>query len=746
MRASRAWAFVIVLQALAACTPSTRGGPKPPPSKPLAELVEAPPVAAKPVDDAAFAEALFAVLRQGAPNQDRQATLAGVIRRQLIHSAERLPTQREQGIASVYGALYLLRLGELQKGWLDDSTDQALSAAQEVVSARGDEGRASAFFSLRKAFLPEGSQAKKDLEDHIAALEAWQRTVSEKPGSAGPTEMAGRAQRRLTAKALLEPTTTSVDTAADSIVRWIEAALAVQQRFRLEGRRISPDEVREALRAVGGGGATMAALYLRYGDALSAYEALSTTSARKVTPDVLLDRVRNAAEMNDASSWAALADLLMRHSDKISHEDAVDTDILQAALFGVSVEAFRKDPSSLAAAQPLAASLVALGMPEALPFVLTEAAQKNQDPVVLSPLLGAVARTILRLEEDDPVTALRVFKASNTLLTVVDTPALKGRLSPSPSRLRLLGAALTSRMGDVTGAKALLTSIIAADPSVDGLRLLAEIARFEGDRKTAISRIEEALTQPELKQERPREIELRLMLSDVIRENGDRDRARTELITALKTAVAIRQTTPPGAATARLERALARVLERLGEEAAANRASSRALASSQGDEAQISASILEALMRTFVDRDLVGARKAARRASEQSLKADDAIYAALWLQFLEKELKVRSDGTAAALLMTVPQNARWSGRLSAWAHGRLPDKDLISAAKTASQKVEATFYIAMAKRANGENVDATLKEVAAAPTFDLLEVQLARDILAGSSHRLTGSLAGISIP
>ena len=35
--------------------------------------------------------------------------------------------------------------------------------------------------------------------------------------------------------------------------------------------------------------------------------------------------------------------------------------------------------------------------------------------------------------------------------------------------------------------------------------------------------------------------------------------------------------------------------------------------------------------------------------------------------------------------------------------------------------------------------DATLKEVAAAPTFDLLEVQLARDILAGSSHRLTQS-------
>ena len=71
---------------------------------------------------------------------------------------------------------------------------------------------------------------------------------------------------------------------------------------------------------------------------------------------------------------------------------------------------------------------------------------------------------------------------------------------------------------------------------------------------------------------------------------------------------------------------------------------------------------------------------------------------------------------------------RGSGRLSGWALGKTSDAALLASAQTASNKVEANFYVAMKKRAGGTPDDAALKAISLAPVLDLLEVDLAREL------------------
>ena len=78
--------------------------------------------------------------------------------------------------------------------------------------------------------------------------------------------------------------------------------------------------------------------------------------------------------------------------------------------------------------------------------------------------------------------------------------------------------------------------------------------------------------------------------------------------------------------------------------------------------------------------------------------------------------------------------------VTAWASGKLSDSDLNTAAQNPSQRVEAAFYTAMARKAVGDPAaEERLRAVAHAPVIDLLEVQLAREMLA---PRVPASLPG----
>ena len=58
------------------------------------------------------------------------------------------------------------------------------------------------------------------------------------------------------------------------------------------------------------------------------------------------------------------------------------------------------------------------------------------------------------------------------------------------------------------------------------------------------------------------------------------------------------------------------------------------------------------------------------------------------------------------------------------------------------QRTEALFCRSLAQRAAGKgtNADVGLREVVSAPTVDLIESQIARELLAGNERRLPGPL------
>jgi len=127
---------------------------------------------------------------------------------------------------------------------------------------------------------------------------------------------------------------------------------------------------------------------------------------------------------------------------------------------------------------------------------------------------------------------------------------------------------------------------------------------------------------------------------------------------------------------------------------------------------------------------LSAARRAAQRAVAAGLGSDDLVYVALWLQLVERKLNVPSDGTVEEAYAGVDENSGWPARLRAWARGKLSDQDLATLAKTTSERTEAEFYSAMAKLQAGADTSKDLERVAKSPAIDLVEVTIARDLLA----------------
>ena len=121
------------------------------------------------------------------------------------------------------------------------------------------------------------------------------------------------------------------------------------------------------------------------------------------------------------------------------------------------------------------------------------------------------------------------------------------------------------------------------------------------------------------------------------------------------------------------------------------------------------------------------------------------MYGGLGVQFLEREQKATADGTAEQALRRAGRRGAWTQKLAAWASGRMTEADLTAAAQSAAQRIEALFYTAIAKRAAGDPAGETkLRDVAKSPVIDLLEVQLARELIAPRTR--TELPRGVTLP
>jgi hypothetical protein len=177
------------------------------------------------------------------------------------------------------------------------------------------------------------------------------------------------------------------------------------------------------------------------------------------------------------------------------------------------------------------------------------------------------------------------------------------------------------------------------------------------------------------------------------------------------------------------ERVLGRCFELYDERDAAQRASKRAYEASRNDVRQMTETVLDSSRRALTIGDLRGARDSVRRALSADLADEDTVYAALWLKLLEQRLRAPSDGTAEEALAQIDASSGWVAKLAAWGRGRLSVQALLEQARSPVERVEATFYAAMSGPLDERSLE-RLREVANSEAIQLVEVTIARDLLA----------------
>jgi len=678
------------------------------------------------VDDAAFAQAAYKVLVSAEATPERAGLLLGVVRRQLQRAKARFDAgQREAGLKALTGAFYLMRAGEFQDAALDGA-EGALSAGAAEVARLGQEGYAFTLYGMLRDKLPKGPE-RDEVEAHLEAMARFSRATH----GAGPMQSAGADLRAATQRSLFEARKATLEAASERAVQWLKRALESNAADAPMNSNADRDEAYEAYRALRGGGYTLIALYLRHGDARGVLSAADRADLGRIIAPELRDRLERAADDNDADAWADLCHFFDSASRAADAEGLLDHTLMEAATWGAGVQLFRAEPSSMRGVAPLAAQLVSYGMAEVAPLVLTPAVTKEASVETVSFALGIVGKALVAEESLDQLpSARRTFENAQPLLALAENKANLGKVSPSSARLRYVMGALETRHGELARALPLIQSAARAEPSLESLMTLSAIER-QRDQKAALFTLGQAVELAKAANDPLAETDALNMKFEVYRDHGDAERAAQTLDAALSRAVeAQRSARSGGAALARSERLLARILEHYDDPLAARRATERAYEASSSDPKQLTATVLDAARRALTHADLRASRRAAQRAVAANLPSEDLVYVALWLQLVEKKLNVPSDGTVEEAYAGVDENSGWPARLRAWARGKLSDQDLLNAARTPSEKTEATFYIAMIKLQTGGDSSKDLERVAQSPAIDLVEVTIARDLLA----------------
>ncbi|HEX7454242.1 MAG TPA: hypothetical protein VF294_18245 [Polyangiaceae bacterium] len=681
------------------------------------------------VDDAGFAKAAYSVLVADDGSPQRSGLLVGVVRRQLQRAKARFDAgQREAGLNALTGAFYLMRAGEFRPEALDgaDGPDGALSAGAAEVARLGEEGYAFTLYGMLKDKLPKGAE-RDEVEAHLDAMARFSQATH----GAGPMQAASADLRAAVQRSLIEARKSALDAASGRAVAWLKRALESNAADSPINSNADRDEAFEAYRALRGGGYTLIALYLRHGDPRGVLNAADHADLGRIIAPELRDRLERAADGGDADAWADLFHFFDSASRAADAEGLLDHTLMEAATWGSAVQLFRAEPSSMRGAVPLATELVSYGMAEVAPLVLAPALAKEGTPENVSFALGIVGKALVGEDGLDQLSsARRTFENAQPILALAENKANLGKVSPSSARLRYVMGALETRHGELSRALPLVQAATRVEPTLESLMTLSAILRQQ-DQGAALSTLGLVVELAKTENDPLAETDALNMKFEVYRDHGDAAHAASTLDAALSRAVDAERSARSGGPTlARCERLLARILEHYDDQHATRRATERAYEASSSDQAQLTATVLDSARRALTHADLGAARRAAQRAVAAGLSSDDLVYVALWLQLVEKKLNVPSDGTLEEAYAGVDDNSGWPARLRAWARGKLSDQDLATAAKSASERTEATFYAAMQKLQGGADSSKDLERVAQSPAIDLVEVSIARDLLA----------------
>jgi len=704
------------------------------------------------VGDDGFAAAVHDLLVSEPGSSERAVRLGAVESRQMARADARFHARAgERGLAAVSGGLYLVRVGEAVQGAVGPHGPEALKAAARELATRGDEGRSQALYDLLMEVAPQADRA--EVKQHLTALEAWNRQAV---GTGGPVASAGALQRVAVHRRLLEPSREALADAVAATGEWIRRAITLRDQFRKTRVQPPRDEGAEAWRALETGPVVMAALFLRDADAAGALKAIDAAGARDLLES---ERPQFAAALEAAAQEGSvdrcidllhqLRPLAGREPSRDDEDFQDDRDVFGAAAFGVASECYRLDPTVPEVALTLGVALEELGMAEATPVVVVEALRAHPEARVASEAL-ALSLDAMASEADagDADAARRVFRAAQPLLAVASDKALAGKVHPGAARVRAAMGEIELREGRIEDARVLLKQSADEEKSGAVLLSLARIEWRDSQTQAALDHLRDALSARDAARDPALRGEILLTISDVTRDKGDVAAARTPLTEALKELVQSRNG-PTADARARVERVLARVLDRFGAAQPAQRALERAYAAAPGDKHQAAQTIELLIGRAFVRGDLAAARDGLQRALGADLDDGDLVYFALWVRLLERQLHVPSDGSPDHVFAAVGDDGRWTGTLARFGEGKIKGDELIARAKSPIQKYEALFYAAMDHRASGDTkgYDDLLRQVVAGTGLELSEVTLARDLLDPSKTQLGGPLPpDVSIP
>jgi hypothetical protein len=718
------------------CAPKNAAPPR------SAEAPEATPIEKVEVDDDGFAAAALSVLQNHVPSPRRLGLLVAVVQRQLERATHHFETGHEDmGLAALRGALYLVRAGELRSEMLAGRST-ALSYAAAAFARLGNEGQADALYSLLVERLPPGAE-RDDANQHLTALRRWQDDTRQ-PGS---MQARAAAQQAALQQALLDPSNTALERAHQESLEWTEQALTFGAEQLPPQSHFEQDETIEAFRAIRTSPLTLVALYLRQGNASGALLALDDENVARITAPSLRDRVESAAVDNDPEAWAELFRLFESSDESDESGLSIDPDLARAASWGAAIELYRAEPRSFRAAMPVCSLLLAHGMGEVAPLILEQALERSDQTREASWALRFVLEAIRQAEAlGDLPAARRAFAHSKALLVLSERKAYAGRVTPSASRLHYFMGAIEAGAGELGRAHPELELAVKLEPTADALRLLASIDRQRRDFKSALASLDRVIEITRGTGDASAQAESHLLRFEVLREMGEGPRSEESLESALMLGLSARTSAQTGQELAVAERVLGRILEQYDARDATRRASKRAYEASRNDIRQMTETVLDSSRRALTHGDLRAARDSVRRAVSADLADEDTVYAALWLKLLEQRLKVTSDGSADEALSQIDPGSGWVATLAAWGRGKLSAQALLRSAKNRIQRVEATFYTAMSNPGDAGAFD-KLKEVALSEAIQLVEVTIARDLLASRQKHPKPKLpANVQLP
>jgi tetratricopeptide (TPR) repeat protein len=698
-------------------------------------------VAGTEVSDEAFAGAVRDLLASEPNSRERQLRLQGVVGRQMVRVATRFKAkERDRAVSSLQGAMYLVHAGELKNEMLGSSGYDALRSASDEFAKRGDEGRARATYEMLMRISPP--KEKSEIKAHLDAISAWTKDTA----GGGVMQTAGALEAAAVTRHLLEPSQEARDEAIARTMEFVEKAAAVRTARRARGTQVTREEGLEAVRALETGATVLAAIHLRNADPQRALGAID--KVRDVARPELVRALEAVIEKPESEKWLDLARMLRpppRQAHNEEEDFGRDAELLRVASFAAAAEAYRLDSTNPESAAFVAAMLVDLGMGEAAPAILGDAVKAQKDPRIVGLSLAITMQAMGRgLEAEEPDGVRRTFRAAQPILAAADA---QKKVQPSPARVYGMMGEIEIREGRLDDARKLLQASVDREKSGSVLLSLARLDWHDGQVKVAEGRLKEALASEDVTKDPALRGEVLLLQSDITREQGDASGARKPLSDALRD-LAKARSAAEGDDRARIERLIARALDRFGAGSSAMKALERALEAAPRDKRQSAATIGQIVGRAFVKGDLAGARDGLSRGLGAELPREDIVYYAIWVRVLERQMKQSGESTADRVLVEAASDPRWIGRVAAFGAGRLKAQELLAAAQTPTQKTEALFYSAMDRRISGDQkgADDALKQVVGSPGLDLMEVALARELLSGARAQIGGPVPEVGLP